>query len=275
MAAGIDSLAGILKADLITILYIIYIIVLAYILVKLISILIKEIGDKAGYKRITANMIIPLFKIIVYFTAFYLIITSLVQPSFEQLVLFSGFFGAALGIGLKDFFADIVGGIVIAFERPFLIGDKIKVGDKYGEVTDIGLRSTRIITPDDSVVSIPNFLIFNQSASSANSGKTEMMVVIDLFVDNASNIKLAEKILRECLIISKFIYISSSNPYTVLIDDFPFYRRLRAKAYVNDLRYEFEFKSEVTERAWEQFNKNGIIPPKFSACVIDEQDGKE
>lgn len=270
MAVDINSLLGIVKVDIITLLYIIYIILLAYILVKLISLLIKKIGDKAGYKRIAANMIIPLFKITIYFVAFYLIITSLVQPSLEQLVLFSGFFGAALGLGLKDVFADIVGGIVIAFERPFLIGDKIKIGDEYGEVKDIGLRSTRIITPDDSIVSIPNFLIFNQSASSANSGKTEMMVVIDLFIDNHNNIELAEKILRECLVTSKFIYISKLNPYTVLVEDFPFYRRLRAKAYVNDLRYEFEFKSEVTRRTWQEFDRSGVIPPHFSGAIIPD-----
>ncbi|MBN2733483.1 MAG: mechanosensitive ion channel [Methanomicrobiaceae archaeon] len=269
MAADINSLAEIVRFDLETILYIAYIIVISYVLIKLVSFLIKKIGDKAGYKRIAANMIIPLFKFAVYFYASYLIITALVQPSLEQLVLFSGLFGAALGFGLKDLFADIVGGILIAFERPFLIGDKISVGDKYGEVTDIGLRSTRILTPDDSVISIPNFVIFSQSVSSANAGKTEMMVVIDLFIDSKSDQEIAIQILRECLITSKYIYISHSNPYRILLDDFPFYRRLRAKAYVNELRYEFEFKSEITRKAWLEFEKKGIKPPSFSGNIIE------
>ena len=269
MASEIESLTEMIKFDFMTVLYIVYIIVLAYIIVKLVPFLIKTIGDKAGYNRITGNMIIPLFKIIVYFAALYLIITSIVQPSLEQLVVFSGLFGAALGFGLKDLFADIVGGIVIAFERPFHIGDKISIDNEYGEVIDIGLRSTRIVTPDDSTVSIPNFLIFNQSVASANAGKTDMMVVIDLFIDNYSDMEIAGRILRECLITSKYVYISKSSPYTVLIEDFPFYRRIRAKAYVNDLRYEFEFKSDVTKRAWAEFNKNGISPPGLKGTVIE------
>jgi len=275
MATEIDALVEAIRFDIDTALYIIYIIILAYIAIHLVSFLIRKIGETAGFMRIAANMIIPLFKIAVYFIASYLIVTSVFTPSLSQLVAFSGLFGAALGFGLKDVFSDIIGGIVIAFERPYLIGDKIKIGDKYGEVTDIGLRATRIRTPDDTLVSIPNFSIFNQSASSANAGKTEMMVVTDLFIDSRSDIEEAAGILRECLITSKYIYISSSNRYTVLVDDFPFYRRLRAKAYVNDLRYEFEFKSDITRRTWAEFDKNGIIPPAFSGTVIGDGPGYE
>ena len=49
------------------------------------------------------------------------------------------------------------------------------------------------------------------------------------------------------------------NAYLV---DFPFFRRLGAKAYVNDLRYEFEFESEVTRRTWNEFPKYGIKATK-------------
>ncbi|MDD3977994.1 MAG: mechanosensitive ion channel [Methanomicrobium sp.] len=269
MAEDTNSLMEIINFDVATALYIIYIIILSYLLIRLVSFLIKKIGDKAGYRRITANMIIPLFKIIVYIASSYLIVTAVIQPSLTQLVAFSGLFGAALGFGLKDIFSDIIGGIVIAFERPYLIGDKITIGDKYGEVTDIGLRSTRIVTPDDTVVSIPNFSIFNKSAASANAGKTEMMVVTDLFIDNNSDFEKALRLLKECIVTSKYVYISKSNRYTVLVDEFPFYKRLRAKAYVNDLRYEFEFKSDITRRAWVEFNKNEIMPPSFSGAVIE------
>ncbi len=269
MAEEIDTLAGIIQFDAGIALYIIYVVIAAYISIRLISFLIKTIGEAAGYKRIAGNMIIPLFKFAVYIAASYLIVTSVFTPSLTQLVAFSGLFGAALGFGLKDIFSDIIGGIVIAFERPFLIGDKITVGDKYGEVSDIGLRSTKIITPDDTYVSIPNFKIFNESASSANAGKTEMMVVTDLYIDSRSDTKKAVHILRECIITSKYVYISGSNRFTVLVDDFPFYRRLRAKAYVNDLRYEFEFKSDITKKAWAEFDKNKIMPPSLNGAVIE------
>ena len=122
------------------ILEIVYIIVIAYILVKVLSYLLHRISDMAGSYRITATMIIPLLKIVIYASALYFILAAVLQPSLSQLIAFSGLFGAALGFGLKDVFADIIGGIVIAFERPYQIGDKISVQGTYGEVKDIGLR---------------------------------------------------------------------------------------------------------------------------------------
>jgi small-conductance mechanosensitive channel len=250
-----------------TILSILYTIVAAYLIVKILSYLFKKLSERAGQYRITIAMIIPLMKIIVYGSALYLIIGAIIEPSLSQLVAFSGLFGAALGFGLKDVFADIIGGIVITFERPYQIGDKVSMGDSYGEVVDIGIRSTRIVTPDDSLVSIPNFLIFSQASASGNAGKTEMMVVIDLFIDPESDAELAMNILKDAVVTSKYVYISSNRPYTILQDDFPYYRRIRAKSYVNDLRYEFEFKSEVTRRAWNEMKRQGIEHPVIPAPV--------
>lgn len=240
---------------------IVLILVGAYLIVKIADFLLRRISESAGRYRITVTMVIPLLKIIVYVSAVYFIILTIFDPGLTELALFSGLFGAAIGFGLKDIFADIIGGIVIAFERPYQIGDKIEVSGTYGEVTDIGLRATRVVTPDDSVVSIPNYAIFQEATASQNAGKTEMMVTIDIFIDPRSDADLAMDILKDALITSKYVYISSTRPYTVLMQDFPFYRRIRARGYVNDLRSEFEFRSEVTRRAWGELIRQGISPP--------------
>jgi small-conductance mechanosensitive channel len=258
------------EIDIGTVLYIAYILIIAYLAVRVLSWVLMKLSERAGVYRISVTMAIPLLKIAIYTTALYLLITAIVEPSLSQLVAFAGLFGAALGFGLKDIFADIIGGIVITFERPYQIGDKIAIKEHYGEVIDIGLRSTRIRTPNDSVVTIPNFLIFDQSVESANAGKTEMMVVIDLFIDPESDAGLAMDILKDALVTSKYVYITANRPYTVLLDDFPFYKRVRAKAYVNDLRYEFEFKSEVTRRAWMAYAREGIRPPQVQRFLPDE-----
>jgi small-conductance mechanosensitive channel len=99
--------------------------------------------------------------------------------------------------------------------------------------------------------------------TSGNAGDLAMMIVIDLYLHPDSDSEKAMKILKEALITSKYVIISKKYPYTVLLEDFPFYKRVRAKGYVNDLRLEFEFRSEVTRRAWAEFRKAGIRPPSF------------
>jgi small-conductance mechanosensitive channel len=248
---------------------IIYIIVAAYLLVWIGSYVLHILSERAGQRRIWITTLIPLLKVVVYVSALYLVLQVFLEPSLSELVAFFGLFGAALGLGLKDIFADIVGGIVITFERPYQIGDKISVRGHYGEVIDIGLRSTRITTPDDSVVSIPNYFIFTEPMSSGNAGKTEMLAVIDLYIDHASDAGQAMQILKDAVITSKYVYIAPNRPYTVLLEDFPLYKRIRAKAYVNDLRSEFEFKSEVTRRAWAEMKRQGILPPRLPAGMMD------
>lgn len=245
---------------------IVLIFIVAYLLIIVLTFLFRNIAEQLGHYRIAVTVLIPLTKIIIYISAFIVILTLFVTPTLTELVAFFGLFGAALGIGIKDLFADIVGGIVIAFEKPLQIGDKIRTGNYYGEVTDIGLRATRIITPDDNTVSVPNYKIISESVASANTGKTAMMVVIDLFIDTENDVEAAMRILKDAVVTSKYVYISNDFPYTVLLDDFPYYLRLRAKAYVNDLRYEFEFKSEVTRRTWIAFAQEGIAPPRVPAA---------
>lgn len=244
-----------------TILTLIYIIVAAWLAVKVISWVLRQISERAGQYRFTITMVIPLLKLIIYLAALYFALQQVLQPSIPELIAFFGLFGAAVGFGLKDILADIIGGLVVTFERPYQIGDKIAVKEQYGEVSDIGLRTTRIITPDDARVSIPNYSIFQEAVSSGNAGDTEMMVVIDIHIDPASDADLALRILREAVVTSKYVYITRRRPYTLLVGNFPFYVRIRAKAYVNDHRSEFVFASDVTRRAWAEMKKQGIRPP--------------
>jgi small-conductance mechanosensitive channel len=249
--------------DVGTILSIIVVVIVAYLLTRAITYILIWFSERAGERRITVKMVIPIVKFTIYGAATYIILASILSLSSTQLIAFSGLLGAALGFGLKDLFADVIGGLIITFEKPYQIGDKVNIGNYYGEVTDIGIRATRLITPDDNLVSAPNSLIFTQAVASASAGTPEMMVVIDLFVDPDSDAEVGLRILKEALVTSKYVYISKKRPFTVLLEDFPFYRRLRAKAYVYDLRNEFEFKSEVTRRTWKEFAKRGIKAPRL------------
>ncbi|HSQ93769.1 MAG TPA: mechanosensitive ion channel domain-containing protein [Methanoregula sp.] len=250
--------------------HIIFIVVIAYVLTRVLSFILMHVSERIGWYRTSITMIIPLLKLLVYAFAVYYVIIAVIEPSLTQMIAFSGLFGAAIGFGLKDLFSDIVGGVVIIFEKPYQIGDKVTIGDKYGEVKDIGIRATRIQTPADELVSVPNFTIFAQPVTSGNAGDLAMMIVIDLYIHPDSDSEKAMKILKEALITSKYVIISKKYPYTVLLGDFPFYKRVRAKGYVNDLRLEFEFRSEVTRRAWAEFRKAGIRPPSFVPPVETE-----
>lgn len=243
----------------------------AYIFARIITALLSKLSEKMSRSgRIKVKMVIPAVKFGIYIVAFYYFLTELLNIFGPELFLLTGLIGAAVGFGLKDLFADFVGGVIITFEKPYQVGDKISIGNYYGEVTDIGLRATKLVTPDDNTVTAPNSLIFNEAIASGNYGASEMMIVIDLYIASESDVKAAMKILRETVVTSKYVYISRTSPVILLHKSLPFYTRLRAKAYVNDLRDEFEFESDVHTRAWTELGKNGIRAPQLHILNIPQ-----
>ena len=240
------------------------ILVIPYIVVWALDLGLKILSEQLGTKRHILAMVIPVLKIILYIMALYLIVSPLLHLGFAEFAVLSGLVGAGIGFGLKDLVADIVAGFIIIIEKPYQIGDKIQIGNDYGEVVDIGLIQTVIITPGDSRVSIPNYSAITNSVSSANAGASEMMVITDLYISYDSDLQEAIRLLSETLITSRYIYVSETRPYTILVENLPLFRKITAKAYVNDLRHEFIFKSEITKRAWDAFQRANIKPPDIS-----------
>src|SRR5277367_2328573 len=67
-----------------------------------------------------------------------------------------GIGGLAIGLGAQKTFENLLGGISILSDKALQVGDNCKIGDQVGTVEDIGLRSTKLRTPDRTLVSIPN-----------------------------------------------------------------------------------------------------------------------
>jgi len=244
------------------ILQIVFLVIFSYVLVRVVSLILLRLSERFEEHRVKIRMVGPLFKIMVYLAVLYYIASYVLSLSSNQFVAFSALAGAIIGFGLKDLFSDVAGGVVVITEKTYHVGDKIRMGDYYGEVTDIGLRATQLRTPDDNTVIVPNSLIFTESVASGNYGNEEMMVVTDMFIDPKSDAYLAMKITEEAAFTSKYIFLDEEHGITTLLNEFPSHLRVRVKAYVNDLRYEFEFRSDITRRSWKAFTQHGIKAPE-------------
>ncbi len=77
-----------------------------------------------------------------------------------------GVAGLALGFAAKDALSNIISGLFIFWDRPFVVGDLIENEGFYGRVEDITLRSTRVVTPDGKMLAIPNSTNVNTTVAS-------------------------------------------------------------------------------------------------------------
>lgn len=235
----------------------------AYVVAEVTDRILQALADSLAAERFRALMVIPILKVVIYALASYTIIAITISPSTQQLIAFSGLFGAVLGFGFQELVTDVLGGLSILFERPYKMGDKIAIGDHYGEVVDIGLRSTQIFTPNDSLVTIPNHVFFKESIVNATAGNAEMLVTIEFHIDVDADPKTAVRLVEEAIITSRYVYVTEDLPVDVVLEHEPAYYTITGKGYVNDLRNEEAFRTDVTQRTLRVFQEHGIEQPRL------------
>ncbi len=233
----------------------------ALLIIKYISRFVQRISEKWTRFRWTIKGLIPVIRIFGWSFVIYFIIATILNPPIQTLIAVTASAGIAIGFAAQDILKNIFGGIMILLDRPFQVGDKIQVGSYYGEVVNIGLRTVRITTPDDSLVSIPNSELVNQAVSNANSGESNCQVVAEIYLPPTIDISRTKHIAYRTAAVSRYIYLN--KPIVVIFKNEIHQGRsllkMRLKAYVLDIRYEFPFMSEMTETLMEELLREQII----------------
>lgn len=239
------------------------IIAVAWLLLRFVDRLVANLGESIAEHRLTFQRINAFFHFFVYLLTVVIIILYSFDFSPEVLAIFGGAAVVAVGFATRDLLASLVAGILIMFDKPFQLGDRVSFGGEYGDVLRIGLRSVKLRTLDDCTVTIPNNLFLSEVSSSANSGQLEMQTVVDFYVGLDQDIQRARTLIREAAATSRYIHLP--NPIDVLTWQQPLdgyvAMQVRLKAYVIDTKYEKAFQTDVVIRTHEAFAAENIMPP--------------
>lgn len=242
--------------------------VLVYLFNKALVWLLDRLAERSAERRLFYKRLVPLARIVVWSIGLYIIIRFVFQVDAQSLLAATAAIGVAVGFAAQDLLKNIFGGLVIISDRPFQVGDKISVAGTYGEVSSIGLRSTRIITPDDNLVSVPNAQVVDSQVANANAGALDCQVVTDLFLPGWVDERKAKQLAFEAAASSKYVY--RNKPIVVIVKDVfkeTFLTQLKVKAYVIDTRYEFLLMSDITERCREAFRAHGLLTREDALAV--------
>lgn len=137
-----------------------------------------------------------LFILMLILGAYWLL--SIWNVDLTPLLASAGIAGIAVAMAAKDTLANFFGGLSLTMDRTFKVGDYIIIDNQErGEVVDIGIRSSRILTRDDVLVTIPNSIlanskIINESAPTPNFRiKVPVGVAYDSDLDHVESVLLA------------------------------------------------------------------------------------
>ena len=228
--------------------------------VRFIIWLLNTVSERSARRRLLYKRLIPVTRLIVLGLTTYIVLAHVFGLDQRSLLAAGAVIGVAIGFAAQNILKNIFGGIIIIIDQPFQVGDKIRIGETYGEVVSIGLRATRIVTSDDNLVSVPNANVIDSQVANANAGALHCQVVVELYVPGWADTTKVKSIAHSAAANSKYVYLG--KPIVVNVrDEFKetFLTQLAVKAYVLDTRYEFAFASDVTEAAKTEFRKQGYF----------------
>jgi len=199
----------------------------AYALYRLVDVIEYYLNRLVGKTETKLDdMLVPVvrksLRITIAIIAILLVAENILGANVKSILLSAGVGGIAIALAAKETIANFFGSITIFADRPFQIGELVKIGEYRGPVEEVGFRSTRIRTLRGHLVTIPNSMITNSTVE--NIGRRP-------FIRRRSNItitygsghtkaKKAVEIIKEVLAGVPEVNADPEKPPRVYFSDF-------------------------------------------------------
>lgn len=258
-----------------------FIIVVAFIAtysLKLIKFFFDEIEkgniEFQGFYRDWAMPSYTLVRVLVI--AFSLVVIFPYIPGSESSAFkgVSVFFGLLLSLGSSSSIANIIAGVVITYMRPFKIGDIVKISDTEGMVIERNLLVTRLRTPKNVDITVPNSMVLGTHiANFSNNASTEGLIVpVNVAFGYEINWRVIHKLMTEAALKTENV-LTSPTPFVwhKSLDDF--YVTYELNVFINNPKAMGKVKSDLHQNIQDIFFENGIelVSPNYTALI----DGSE
>lgn len=113
------------------------------------------------------------------------------------LAVIFGLLSVGIGFGLQNVTSNFIAGLILLFERPIKVGDRVTVGDTEGDVVEINIRSTMIRSLRNIAIIVPNSEFVSSTVINWSHGDTRIRLEIDVGVSYNSDLDTVLRCLRE------------------------------------------------------------------------------
>jgi small-conductance mechanosensitive channel len=227
------------------------VVLLAYLTMAAVDKFVTWLSEKVPRQfRLTVKQSLPFCRATILLLSSSYVLNLFVKLSPSNFLAISGTAAVAIGFAFKDYASSVIAGVITLFESTYQVGDRVKIGDHYGEVVGYGLRGIRLLTGDGCIVKIPHNIIWTAPIVNVNTGKLESMVVTDFYFDHDVDVDKVMHVLYRVAQTSK--YTQLSLPISVLIKEKPWGTHFELRAHPMDARDELVYITDLLKRAKQQ-----------------------
>ncbi len=242
---------------------IVMIVVVFRLVMKGIRFMKSEIENESlkipGFHPELANPTFQITRVLIYSFMFVVIFPYL--PGSESPVFkgVSVFLGVIFTFGSSGSLSNLVAGLVITYMRSFKIGDRVRIGSDTGNVIEKGILVTRIRTPKNEIISIPNSNAMNTNLVNYSSDAPERGLIIhaSISIGYDAEWRLVYQLLLEAAGETEFIE-KEPAPFVLqtALDDF--YVSYQINAYLKNANIQPFVYSQLYEKIQDKFNEAGV-----------------
>jgi len=185
---------------------------------------------------------------------------QLIGLDISSLALILGALGIGIGFGLQNVTSNFIAGLLILFERPITVGDRVQVGDIEGDVTAINMRATTVLSVTNLSVIVPNSEFISSTVVNYSHGDSRLIVNVEVGVSYLSDLDTVIRSLME---------VAAAHP-RVMQDPAPEVRllefgdsawQMQLRVWIPVAREHPVIRSDLNKAIVRKFRENGVEIP--------------
>jgi small-conductance mechanosensitive channel len=212
--------------------------------------------DVVNSKKPKLGTSILLIRLLILTAGFFLGILASGIP-LDKVTIIIGALGVGIGLGLQNIVNNLVSGVILAIERPIQAGDIIEIGGNTGRVKEIGIRSSRIITPDGAEIIIPNGDMLSQKLTNWTLNNTHMRFEIDFKLADNTALTRAKEIVNGILKENEGV-MQTPEPQVLIKNIAQSGTDIQILFWAFDINKGSQLKSDIVQKVFDSFNKENI-----------------
>lgn len=210
-----------------------------------------DAGTRYTLSRITQYMIITIGVLISF---------DFIGIDLSSLTVIFGLLSVGIGFGLQNVTANFISGLIILFERPISVGDRVMVNDVEGDVTEINIRSTMVRTVNNIFIIVPNSEFVSKNVVNYSHGDPSYRLDINVGVAYGSNLDKVLQALKEVAEQNDSV-MRLPEPEVHLIEFGESSWNMQLRAWIRDVKHYPRIRNQLNQAIIRTFKKYDVTIP--------------